>query len=338
MPDTSVELSTTWLGIPLSCPVILGASPLTDDIDALLACQQAGAGAMIMRSLFEEQIIAEQVATHRFVDSHTDGDAEARTFLPEASVFNAGSIPYINRLKKLVSQMKIPVFASLNGTTPGGWTQHAKELEDAGAKGIELNLYEIATNANESGQQVEERQLQALRGVVDAVKIPVNVKLSPFYSCLPAFVKSVEQTGAKGIAVFNRFYQPDVDLESLELSRDLRLSSNDELPMRLHALGVLYGHTTLDLAATGGVHHGDDAAKAILCGAKVVQVVSAVLHGGPAAISTILTQLNARLSAIGYRSGAEALGVMSLQNAPNPHAWERLNYARLLQSWANPKR
>ncbi len=286
-----------------------------------------------MHSLFEEQIVAEQLAVHRFVDSHVDMDAEAQSFLPESQVFSNGSAPYIASLRKLRKTFTIPIIASLNGTSPGGWCELATDLAIAGASAIELNLYDIATSFTESGADLESRQLAVVASVVKAAGVPVIVKLSPFYSSLPGFIRGIELAGARAVVLFNRFYQPDVNLEDLGVSKELRYSTNAELPLRLHAVALLSGRTPLQLGLSGGVHSGDDAAKSILCGAHTVQLASSLLAHGPDQLRIILRDLRARLERIGYRSFADARGVLSLEQAPDPHAWERLNYARLLQSW-----
>lgn len=327
------ELATRWLGLDLRSPLVVGASPLTDDLDQLKACVDAGAGAVVMHSLFEEQLLEEQMAAHRFIDSRINMDAEARSFFPESEVFEMGSGSYLRRLELLRNALDVPVIASLNGISPGGWTQHARELEGAGAQAIELNLYDLATDPTDTAETLEQRQLAVVRSVVEQVSIPVSVKLSPFYSALPAFVAGMEAAGARGLVLFNRFYQPDIDLDELALSREVVLSSSAELPLRLHALAMLFNRTGLEMAASGGVHSGDDAAKAILSGATAVQVVSALLAEGPSALARITAEMHQRLSAMGYSSLTEAHGVLSLDNAPNAQTWERLNYARLLQGW-----
>lgn len=328
-----VDLTTNWAGLRLSSPLVVGASPLTDDLEALQLCVRGGAGAVVMRSLFEEQIVAEQLGAHRWIDSHVDMNAEARTFFPESDVFGLGSGPYLARLRTLREQLSVPVIASLNGVTPGGWVELARDLERAGAAALELNLYDIATSMSDSAADVEARQLLLVESVVRTLQIPVIVKLAPFYSSLPDFVRKVEQAGALGIVVFNRFYQPDIDLDALDVSREIRLSTNSELPLRLHACALLSERTSLQLGVSGGIHSGDDAAKAILSGAHCVQVVSALLEQGPRRLEGIHSELQRRLSSLGYASLEQARGVLSLNRAPDPHAWERLNYARLLKGW-----
>ncbi len=327
------ELATDWVGFRLSTPFVVGASPLTDDVGALRRCVECGAGAIVMRSLFEEQIVAEQLAAHRFIDSHVDMDAEARTFLPDSRVFGLGSAPYLAILRKLRNALDVPVIASLNGTSPGGWVDLARDLAAAGAAAIEVNLYDIATSFTESGADLESRQLVIVDSVVRTAQVPVIVKLSPFYSSLPGFIRGIEGTGARAVVLFNRFYQPDVDLDALDVSRELPFSTSAELPLRLHACALLSGRTPMQLGISGGVHSGDDAAKAILCGSHTVQVVSTLLQNGPDRLRGLNDELRTRLHRLGYHSLEEARGVLSLDRAPDPHAWERLNYARLLQSW-----
>jgi dihydroorotate dehydrogenase (fumarate) len=331
-----IDLSTDWLGLRLRSPLVVGASPLSDDVAALRRAVDAGAGAVIMRSLFEEQIVAEQLAAHRFIDARVDMDAEARGFLPGAEAFGMGSEPYLRQLGKLREALDVPVLGSLNGTTPGGWVELARDIERAGAAGLELNLYEVVTSFERSSADVEARQLEVVESVAKSVSIPVQVKLSPFYASLPSFVRRLEGAGARGVAVFNRFYQPDVDLESLDVSRMVHLSTPGELPLRLHALALLSGRVGLSLACTGGVHTGDDAAKAILTGADVVMVVSALLRDGPERMAGIRAELEARMALIGYHGVGEARGVLSLDKVPDPHAWERIQYVKMLQGWQPP--
>lgn len=328
-----IEINTDWVGLNLQSPLVVGASPLSDDLEALRRCVENGAGAIVMQSLFEEQIVAEQLAVHRFIDSHVDMDAEAQSFLPESQVFGIGSAPYVASIRKLRQNFTVPIIASLNGTSPGGWCDLAKDLAMAGATAIELNLYDIATSFTETGADLESRQLAVVESVVRAAEVPVIAKLSPFYSSLPGFVRGLELAGAKAVVLFNRFYQPDVNLDDLGVSRELQYSTNAELPLRLHAVALLSGRTPLQLGLTGGVHSGDDAAKAILCGSHTVQLASSLLAHGPDQLKKILDELVARLNRIGYRSLTDARGALSLERAPDPHAWERLNYARLLQSW-----
>ena len=331
------DLTITWLGLELASPVILGASPLADDTLALRDYVAAGAGAVVLRSVFEEQIVAEQLAVHHFMDSRIDNDAEARSFLPDSGTFPIGAESTVAHLQRVRAAVDVPVVASLNGVTPGGWTDIARQLADGGADAIELNLYDLATDLDETSADIEDRQLQVVASVAATLDIPVTVKLSPFYSALPNFVRRLEHAGAAGVAVFNRFYQPDVDPDALDLDRHLQLSTPAELPLRLHALALLHGRVGVSLAVTGGVHSGRDAAKAILCGATGVQVVSALLEGGPGHLSRMLGDLDDWLDEMGYRGVRQACGAMALGNVADPHHYERVNYTRLLDGWQAPK-
>lgn len=330
------DLSTEWLGLALRSPLVVSASPLSRDPEAIAAAVEAGAGAVVMHSLFEEQLQNEQLAVHRFFDARVDGDAEARSVLPD--VFAIDGSAYLRELRRLRERVDVPILASLNGTTPGGWTDWAAKLEGGGASALELNLYEVPTSADEPGSAVEERQLAVVAAVVSTVKVPVTVKLGPFHASLPAFVRRIAEARARGVTVFNRFYQPDVALDTLDVDRRLVPSTPAELPLRLHALAVLSPLFTreralLSLGCTGGAHGGLDVAKAILCGAHVVQLASVLLERGPYHLGTIARELDEWLDEKGYRSSAEARGVMDLSSAPDPHAWARLNYVRMLDGW-----
>ncbi|MCD9622895.1 dihydroorotate dehydrogenase-like protein [Rhabdothermincola salaria] len=332
-----VDLSTSWLGLRVPSPLVVGASPVADDVEALPGYVDAGAGAVVVRSVFEEQIVAEQLAAHRLIDSYVDTDAEARSFLPESEVFSLGPEPALAHLAAVRAAVDVPVLGSLNGVTPGGWTDIARQMADAGADAIELNLYDVVTATDESSAEVEGRQITVVEEVVAAVDVPVAVKLSPFYTALPAFVVRLAAAGAAGVTVFNRFYQPGIDLDTLDVDRHLTLSSPDELPLRLHALALLHGRVDLSLGSTGGVHRGHDAAKAILCGASAVQVASALLVGGAPGLASIRDELVAWLDEGGYRTVDEARGATAFDNVADPHAFERVNYTRLLQGW-RPRR
>lgn len=328
-----VELTTDWMGLRLASPLVVAASPISRDPDAVAAAVDAGAGAVVMHSLFEEQLVHEQLAAHRYLDAHLDRDAESMGVARAAGQPRLDGEPYLEELTALTRRVSVPVLGSLNGTTPGGWVRYARRLEDAGAAAIELNLYDVATSPDESAAAIERRQLDVVARVVAEVRIPVTVKLSWFHASVPAFAKALEGAGARGVAVFNRFYQPDVNLDALDVDRHLHLSTSAELPIRLHALATLSPWTKLSLACTGGVHDGRDAAKALLSGAHVIQLASALLAHGPAHVGVVLRELSEWLDAGGYRSSAEARGVLDVSRAPDPRAWTRLNYAMLLDGW-----
>lgn len=329
-----VELGCDWLGLRLANPFVVGASPLCDSADDAVALVDVGASAVVVHSLFEEQLIADQVSANRYLDSMIDTNAEAPSFLPETDVFSGSANPMLRHVRRLTEVLDVPVVASLNGVTPGGWTGYARELAGAGAAAIELNLYDVATDLDETGEDIEERQLSVVADVVGVVDVPVSVKLSPSYASVPNFVTRLEAVGAAGVVLFNRFYQPDLDLETLDIARHLVLSTPAELPMRLHAMAILHGRTQLSLAVSGGVHSGTDAAKAILSGADAVQLVSVLLKGGPSALARIVDELAGWMDAQGYRNLDEAKGATAMGNVANPHELQRLNYAQLLHSWS----
>lgn len=329
-----VDLGCDWLGLRLANPFVVGASPLCDSADDAVALVDVGASAVVVHSLFEEQLIADQVSANRYLDSMIDTNAEAPSFLPETDVFSGSANPMLRHVRRLTEVLDVPVVASLNGVTPGGWTGYARELAGAGAAAIELNLYDVATDLDETGEDIEERQLSVVADVVGVVDVPVSVKLSPFYASVPNFVTRLEAVGAAGVVLFNRFYQPDLDLETLDIARHLVLSTPAELPMRLHAMAILHGRTQLSLAVSGGVHSGTDAAKAILSGADAVQLVSVLLKGGPSALARIVDELAGWMDAQGYRNLDEAKGATAMGNVANPHELQRLNYAQLLHSWS----
>lgn len=335
------DLSTMWMGLRLKSPLVLAASPLSKAPQDARRAVEAGVGAVVMHSLFEEQVVGEQMAAHRFVDMRRDADAEARSVLPDADLSALDGEAYVYALEHLRQQIEVPIIASLNGSTAGGWIRFAALLERAGADALELNLYDIATVPDEDAAQVEARQLALVESVVQSVRIPVCVKLSPFYTALPAFVSKLAGLSVRGVTVFNRLYQPVPDIDALEVKRELVLSTPVELPLRLQALALLSpmlsqrcsGGAALELACSGGVHSGLDAAAALLCGARVVQLASVLLEKGPAHASAILSQLDAWLDGKGYASVDVARGVLDLSRVPDPHAWHRLNYMQLLEGW-----
>ena len=333
-----MDLSTTYLGFKLSNPLMPGASPLVEDLDNVKKLEDAGAAAIVMHSLFEEQITQEQAGHHHAVEMHEEAFAEALSYFPRPEEYRLGPDKYLEHIAKVKKAVKVPVIASLNGTTASGWLEYATLIEQAGADALELNLYYLATGAWETGEHVESRTLEAVKIVKQAVKIPVAVKLSPYFSSLAHFTKQIDEAGANGIVLFNRFYQPDIDVDNLEVVPHLQLSHSPTLLLRLRWLAIVYGHVKADLACSGGVHTPLDAIKAVMAGAKAVQVVSALLQHKPAALKEIRTGIAKWLEEHEYESLAQAVGSMSLQNCPNPQALERANYMKILSSWKNPRR
>jgi dihydroorotate dehydrogenase (fumarate) len=328
-----MDLSTTYLGLRLAHPLMPGASPLADDLDTVRRLEDAGASAIVMRSLFEEQIVREELGASAHLYGHDLAHAEALSYLPPTSVFALGPDTYLEQLRRIRAAVAVPVIASLNGTTPGGWTSFARQMEQAGADALEANLYVIPTDPEESGQAVEERLLAVVASVVAAVKIPVAVKLSPFLSSLPHFARRLSIAGARGVVLFNRFYQPDIDVDDLDVVRTLHLSDSSELLLRLRWLAVLHGKTPLSLAASGGVHTTLDAVKAMMAGASAVQLVSALLRHGPHHLHEVIEGVRSWLLEHEYESVAQLTGSMSLSRCPEPSAYERANYMTLLQGF-----
>jgi dihydroorotate dehydrogenase (fumarate) len=328
-----MDLSTTYLGFRLPHPFMPGASPLVDDLDTVRRLEDAGAAAIVMHSLFEEQISREQVAVARYLDAPSESFAEALTYLPSPEAFALGPEEYLEHIHKLKATVSIPVIASLNGATDGGWLGYARLMENAGADALELNVYALATDFTESGEMLERRTLHMLEAVKHSIGIPVAVKLSPFYTSLAYFARRLAERGADGLVIFNRFYQPDIDVETLEVAPTLRLSDSSELLLRLRWLAILSGRVETTLAVTGGVHTALDAVKAIMAGADAVQLVSTLLRHGPDQLATLRRDVALWLEEHEYESLAQMKGSMNLLRCPNPAAHERANYMTILQSW-----
>jgi dihydroorotate dehydrogenase (fumarate) len=327
-----MNLATTYLGFALPHPLMPGASPMVDDLDTVRRLEDAGAAAIVMHSLFEEQITAEERSAGQ-VAAHGESFGEALSYLPGPPPFALGPDRYLEQLRRIREAVAVPVIASLNGVTASGWLEYARLLAQAGAHALELNVYHVATDAAESAAAVEARGLEVLRAVRAAVHVPLAVKLSPFYSALAHLAHGLDLLGADGLVLFNRFYQPDLDPEALEVVPVLHLSDSSELLLRLRWLAILHGRVRPALAASGGVHTGFDALKAVMAGAHAVQMVSALLHHGPEHLAVVRAELARWLEEHGYESLAQARGSMSLLRCPDPAAFERANYLRVLQSW-----
>jgi dihydroorotate dehydrogenase (fumarate) len=321
-----MDLSTTYLGFELPHPLMPGSSPLADDLDSVRRLEDAGAAAIVLRSLFEEQIVGDELATYRAHSAGSESHAEAASYLPEPEIFALGTHDYLEQVQKIKAAVKVPVIASLNGTTPESWIEYARLIEQAGADALEVNVYELATDPLESGEDVEDRTVAVVAAVRDAVAIPIAVKLSPFYSSLSHLAQRLEKAGANGLVIFNRFYQPDIDPR-------LYLSSPNELLLRLRWLAVLSGQFQGSLAVTGGVHNTIDVVKAVMAGAHAVQMVSVLLRRGPETLERVRGELARWLEEHEYESLRQMQGSMSYGRGGNPAALERSNYMRILQSW-----
>jgi dihydroorotate dehydrogenase (fumarate) len=328
-----MKLSTHYLGLKLRNPLIVGASPFSDNTHIACQLQDAGAAALVMRSLFEEQIDAEQRALIHHTEASAESTAEATSYFPAFEEYQLTPDNYLRQLEQLKASLTIPVIASLNGCRPGGWTDYARRFEAAGADAIELNLYQLVTDPEVSGDEVEADMLETVKSVTTSVKIPVAVKMSAFHTSPAQFAASLEHAGAAGVVVFNRFYQPDFNIDELEVEPQLKLSDSSELLLRLRWLAILSPHVRGSLGATGGVHTSEDVVKALLAGAHGVQLVSVLLKHGPRIISSLLNGLQEWMRARGYESVDELRGTMNLRRCPDPAAFERANYQRILQSW-----
>lgn len=327
-----MDLSTTYLGFKLPHPFVPGASPLVNDLGAVRALEDAGAPLLILPSLFEEQIAVEARATAHAYEQGSESFAEATSYLPAADLYRLGVDEYLDHLRRVKAAVRIPVIASLNGVTPGGWTEHARLLQQAGADAIELNLYEVAMDPDESAAAIEDRLVEVVRAVRAAVSVPLAVKLSPFFTGLAHFAKRLEQVGVDGLVVFNRFFQPDIDPETQELRRAYP-SHRGEILLRLHWLAVLSAQRRLSLAATGGAHSEVEAVKALMCGAHCVQVVTRLIKGGPGVLRELRQRLADWLAAHEYESVRQIQGSMNLARCPDPTLYQRGNYIQILQTW-----
>jgi dihydroorotate dehydrogenase (fumarate) len=329
----TMDLSTKFMGLTLSNPFMLGASPLVKEIDTVKRLEDAGAAAIVMNSLFEEQIAAEEAAAVGAIDAHTNSFSEALSYFPRVEEYRIGSEEYLHQIQQIKKTVAIPVIGSLNGVSSGGWVRYARMIAEAGADALELNLYQLAAAEDRCGDVVELKSLDLVKSIAQAVRIPVAVKISPYYTSVPAFARCVEDAGAKALVIFNRFYQPDIDIEKLEVKRTLELSDSSELLLRLRWLAILSGRVGLDLSATGGVHTATDAIKAIMAGADTIQMVSALLENGPKHLKKVRSEMVSWMEKHGYESITQMRGSMNLKNSPDPSAYERANYVHILQTW-----
>lgn len=323
-----MNLVASYLGLDLRTPFVVGASPFCDDVGLARELEDAGAGALVMRSLFEEQIdpVPPPAAA-------APGGSSDRVDYPEFADYQLSPDRYLRQLECLKETLSIPVIASLNGTQPGMWIEFASCLESAGADAIELNFYRVITEVSVAADQIETEMLETVGLISEAVGIPVAVKLSPFHTALTQLAVALELAGAAGLVVFNRFYQPDVDTAELEVQPHLRLSTPEEILLRLRWLAILSPHLRGSLSATGGFHSVNDAVKALLTGAHTVQLVSVLLREGPAVLKTLVQGLEAWMSAHGYADLEAFRGRLNLKQCRNASAFERANYIRTLQSW-----
>ena len=331
----SVDLRTRYLGLELRHPIVASASPLTGSIDSLKRLQDAGVAAVVLPSLFEEQIEHEEMATHNLMMYGAELSPEAHGFFPEMQNHPTGPDRYLKLIGEAKQVLSVPVIASLNGYTPGGWTSIARQFQDAGADAIELNVYFLAASVDDSSAAVEQRYVDLVASVTQQVSIPVAVKVAPYFSAMANMAARLHRAGAAGLVLFNRFLQPDIVLEELEVSPHLVLSTSDELRLALRWIAILRGRVDASLAATGGAHTPDDVLKLLLAGADCVMLASSLLTKGPGHIDTLVRGVQAWMTEREYTSVAQMKGSLSQQSCPDPDAFERANYMRALQSYTS---
>ena len=325
------DLSTTYLGLKLRSPLVVSASPLSRDLDGIRRLEEAGASAVVLYSLFEEQMRQEEVDLNYHLTAGTESFAESLTYFPQASEFHTGPEGYLKHIRKAKAAVKIPVIASLNGSTLGGWTKFAAEIERAGADAIECNVYYIPTDPTVSAAHIEQTYLDILQAVKAIVTIPVAIKLSPFFSNLSNMAHRLDEAGADALVLFNRFYQPDIDLEELEIRPNVLLSTPQALRLPLTWIGILHGRVKASLAATGGVHAAEDAVKLLMVGANVTMMCSSLIRHGIDHLRHVERELRDWMEAHEYESVAQMQGSMSQIKCSDPGAFERAQYMRAVK-------
>ncbi len=331
------DLTTTYLGLTLKNPVVASASPLSKKLEGIRRLEEAGAAAVVMYSLFEEQITHESLALDHFLNRGTESFAEALSYFPDLENYNIGPDEYLNLIRRAKEAVSIPIIGSLNGVSAGGWVEYARKIEEAGADALELNMYYIPTDPDITAQELEQNYVDLVSEVCSRVSIPVAVKLSPFFTALPNMAKRLAGAGAKGLVLFNRFIQPDLDIETLEVVPALQLSTPAELRLPLRWVAILFGRVPCDLALTSGVHDAQAVLKAMMAGAKVTMLASELLQNGLKRIEEILADMNAWMDTFEYESIRQMQGSMSQKAVAEPAAFERANYLKALQTFDNKK-
>lgn len=328
-----IDLSTTYLGLKLRTPLLSSASPLAQDIPGIRCLEDAGASAIVLPSLFEEQLRLETLELDRRLSAGTESFSEALTFFPQPSEFHLGPEEYLGHIQKAKAAVDVPIIASLNGSTVGGWIQYARQIEQAGADALECNIYFIPTDTGLTGATVEHTYIEILNAVKSAVNVPVAVKLSPFFSNLANFAKRLDEEHADGLVLFNRFYQPDIDLDELEIKPNVLLSTPQALRLPLTWIGILYGRLRASLAATSGIHTAEDVLKMLMVGADVTMLCSALFRNGPYYLRDVEKGLLRWMEEHEYESVKQMRGSMSQLRCPDPSAFERAQYMRAIKSY-----
>jgi dihydroorotate dehydrogenase (fumarate) len=331
MPD----LTTTYLGLTLKNPLVASASPLSKKIDRARKLQEAGISAIVMYSLFEEQIIHESLELDHYLNRGSESFAEALSYLPDGGLYGISPEKYLNHLAGLKKAVSIPVIGSLNGVSKGGWTSYARKIQETGADALELNMYYIPTDPDMTSGDIEDMQVELVAEVKSAIKIPLAVKISPFVTSIPHFTRRLVEAGADGLVLFNRFYQPDFDLDELEIVHSLDLSTSSELRLPLRWISILHGKVKADFALTSGVHTYTDVLKAMMAGAKVAMMASNLLHNGVQVIGPMLGELETWMRDREYESIRQMQGSMSQKSVREPEAFERANYMKVLNSFSS---
>ncbi|MGE5315638.1 MAG: dihydroorotate dehydrogenase-like protein [Acidobacteriota bacterium] len=328
-----MNLTTSYLGLSLKNPIVPSASPMSRTIGSIRAMEDYGASAIVLYSIFEEQIRHETNELNHFLSHGTESNAEALSYFPQQTDYYHGPEEYLEHIASAKRAVEIPIIASLNGSTSGGWTEYAKKMQEAGADAIELNIYHIATDPDVSGSEVEEQYIEILQNVRQAVSIPIAVKLSPFFSSIASMARKLDDAGANGLVLFNRFYQPDINLESLQVEPGVTLSTSEALRLPLRWVAILHKQIKADLAATTGIHTSEDVLKMVMAGANVTMVCSALLRHGPRRIREILTGITQWMVDHEYVSIEQMRGSMSHKSVADPSAFERANYMKALNSY-----
>jgi len=329
-----MDLSTTYMGLKLKNPLVPSASPLSRTIDSIKAMEDAGASAVVIYSLFEEQITHEALELHYHTIVHSESYAEALSYFPEPHEYTLEPDEYVEHIRKAKEAVDIPVIGSLNGVTAGGWIKYARKVEEAGANALELNVYYIPTDSKLSSLDVESKYIDILQTVKQTVHIPVAMKLSPFFSSFASFAQRLDQAGADALVLFNRFYQPDIDLENLEVVPNINLSTPQALRLPMRWIAILYGNVKASLAASGGIHTSEDALKMLMSGADVTMVCSTLLKNGISRITEILEGMRVWMEEHEYESVKQMKGSMSHKSVAAPAAFERANYMKALNRYA----
>ena len=327
-----MNLTTNYLGMVLKNPIVASSSPLSHTLDSIRRLEDAGVAAVVMYSLFEEQIGFDSYYIDYHLTQGIDSYAESISYFPDMQSYNVGPDEYVNLIRRAKETVGIPIIGSLNGASVGGWTDYARLIEDAGADALELNIYYLPTNPRISGNEVETLYLDILLSVRQAVSIPVAVKMGPFFSSIPNMASRLSDAGADGLVLFNRFYQPDFDLENFEVAPRLVLSNSDDLRLPLRWVAILYGRLNADFAITSGIHTSQDVIKGLMAGARVTMMASELLQKGVRRVGEVLHELHAWMTEHEYQSVMQMIGAMSQKHCPEPAAFERANYMKMLDS------